>query len=341
MKGKHQDIQSIIKSKETPFKALVLYGPNSFVVADIYKELCKSLIDEEKEIFGSREFDSKEITGDADGFHNETQSITFEAGKKYIRIDMTGSEAGGAILDFLKIEQCDVTLIIKAGTLSPRSSLRKAVENSDSSIIVPFYEDDAVSLISFIQDKTKQNDFSITRESCNEIISLSGLDRGRINNSIESLMLYLESAKNREIKVEDVRLVLFDTNQSQINELCKNVCLGRTEESQKILSRLILQGITAPQFISAFLAHFQKIHMTGLRVISGASVSAAIKEIKPPIFYKEVKSYQNQVENWGIKKTERALDILVEADLKTKGFSGLGQTIIGDIVLRLSNVAKK
>ena len=103
MKGKHQDIQSIIKSKETPFKALVLYGPNSFVVADIYKELCKSLIDEEKEIFGSREFDSKEITGDADGFHNETQLITFEAGKKYIRIDMTGSEAGGAILNFLKV----------------------------------------------------------------------------------------------------------------------------------------------------------------------------------------------------------------------------------------------
>lgn len=341
MKGKHQDIQSIIKSKETPFKALVLYGPNSFVVADIYKELCKSLIDEEKEIFGSREFDSKEITGDADGFHNETQSINFGAGKKYIRINMTGAEAGGAILNFLKVEQDDVTLIIKADTLSPRSSLRKAVESSDSSIIVPFYEDDAGSLISFIQDKTKQNDFSITRESCNEIISLSGLDRGRINNSIESLMLYLESAKNREIKVEDVRLVLFDTNQSQINELCKNVCLGRTEESQKILSRLILQGVTAPQFISAFLAHFQKIHMTGLRVISGASVSAAIKEIKPPIFYKEVKSYQNQVENWGIKKTERALDILVEADLKTKGFSGLGQTIIGDIVLRLSNVAKK
>ena len=90
-------------------------------------------------------------------------------------------------------------------------------------------------------------------------------------------MLYLESAKNREIKVEDVRLVLFDTNQSQINELCKNVCLGRTEESQKILSRLILQGVTAPQFISAFLAHFQKIHMTGLRIISGVSVSAAIK----------------------------------------------------------------
>ena len=104
-----------------------------------------------------------------------------------------------------------------------------------------------------MQDKAKQNNFSITRESCNEIISLSGLDRGRINNSIESLMLYLETSSSREIGVEEVKLVLFDTNQSQINELCKNVCLGKTEESQKILSRLTLQGVTAPQFVSAFL----------------------------------------------------------------------------------------
>ena len=341
MKGKQQDIQSIIKSKETSFKALLLYGPNSFVIENLYKELSKSLIDEEKEIFGSREFEAKEITGDAGEFHNETQSLALGSEKKYLKINMTGSEAGGAILEFLKTEQNDVTLIIKAGTLSPRSSLRRAVESSDSSIIVPFYEDDARGLITFMQDKARENKFSITKESCNEIISLSGFDRGRINNSIESLMLYLESSVSREIGIEEVRLVLFDTNQSQINEICKNVCLGRTEESQKILSRLILQGVTAPQLVSAFLVHFQKIHMTGLKILSGVSINDAIKEIKPPIFYKEIKSYQNQVENWNIKKTERALDILVEADLKTKEFSELGSSIIGDIVLRLSNVARK
>ena len=45
MKGKQQDIQSIIEAKETSFKAVLLYGPNSFVIADLYKKLSKSLID--------------------------------------------------------------------------------------------------------------------------------------------------------------------------------------------------------------------------------------------------------------------------------------------------------
>ena len=341
MKGKQQDIYSIINFGKSAYKAVILYGPNTFVINDLYKKLSKTLIDEDKEIFGSREFDAKEIIGDADSFYNEAQSFGLGADKKYIRINMGSSEAGGAILEFLKNDQEDVTLIVKAGILSPRSTLRKVAEKTDGVVIVPFYDDDTTSLVNFIADKTSENNFKISREASNEIITLTGLERGRVNDSINNLMLFLDSSKKREINIDDVRLVLFDTNQNQINELCTNVCLGRIEDSQKILSRLFLQGVTPPQFVAALLGHFQKIHSTGLRVLSGVPVNAAIKEIKPPIFFKEVKSFQNQIENWGVKKAERALELLVETDLKTKTFSGLGHSIIGDVVLRLANVAKK
>ena len=341
MKGKQQDIYSIINLGKSAYKAVILYGPNTFVINDLYKKLSKTLIDEDKEIFGSREFDAKEIIGDADSFYNEAQSFGLGADKKYIRINMGSSEAGGAILEFLKNDQEDVTLIVKAGILSPRSTLRKVAEKTDGVVIVPFYDDDTTSLVNFIADKTSENNFKISREASNEIITLTGLERGRVNDSINNLMLFLDSPGKGEINIDDVRLVLFDTNQNQINELCANVCLGRIEDSQKILSRLFLQGVTPPQFVAALLGHFQKIHSTGLRVLSGVPISAAIKEIKPPIFFKEVKGFQNQVENWGVKKAERALELLVETDLKTKTFSGLGHSIIGDIVLRLANVAKK
>ena len=341
MKGKQQDISSIIQSKTSLFRAIILYGPNTFFIDELYKGLSHSLIDQEKEIFGSREFEAKELTGGAEEFYNEIQSITFGLEKKYVKINMFGSEAGGAILDFFEGEQDDVCLIVKAGALSPRSSLRKAAETSKNAIIVPFYEDDNATLINFIRDRCKKRNFQVSRDSCSEIINLSGLERGRVNDSLERLMLYLESSEKRQINIEDIKQVLFDTNQSQMNELCASVCLGKTKESQQILSRLMLQGVTAPQFVSALLGHFQKIHIAGLKVLSGATLGAAIKEIKPPIFYKEIKGFQGQVENWGVKKTERALEILAETDLKTKTFSGLGKSIIGDVVLRLTNVSSK
>ena len=88
MKGKQQDIYSIINLGKSAYKAVILYGPNTFVINDLYKKLSKTLIDEDKEIFGSREFDAKEIIGDADSFYNEAQSFGLGADKKYIRINI-------------------------------------------------------------------------------------------------------------------------------------------------------------------------------------------------------------------------------------------------------------
>jgi len=341
MKGKQQDILSIIKNKETSLCLILVYGPNIFLVNELYSKLKNSLIDKDKDIFGSKEFTAKEITTAPENFYTETQSIMFSQEKSYIRINMSGSEAGGAILDFLKGENSDVCLIVRAGALSPRSSLRRATENSDSALIVPCYDDDNASLISFISEKVHERKFIIRREASQEILYLTGLERGRVNDSVDRLMLYLDSSENREIMTEDVKSVVFDTNQSQINDLCSSMCLGEIKKSQQALSRLFLQGITPPQFISFFLSHFQKIHFVGLRILSGIPARAAIKELKPPVFFKEIGPFQNQVELWGVKKTERALEILIETDLKTKTLSVLGQSIVGDVVVRLANVARK
>ena len=341
MKGKQQDVLSIIKNKETNLSLIVVYGPNIFLVNQLYSKLTHSLIDKDKNIFGSKEFTSKEITTNPENFYTETQSIMFGLEKSYIRINMSGSEAGGAIIDFLKGETPDVCLIVRAAILSPRSSLRRAAEGSDSALIIPCYDDDDASLTKFIGEKVYEKKFSISRDASQEILYLTGLERGRVNDSVDRLMLYLESSKNREITTENVKSVLFDTNQSQINDLCSSVCLGEIKKSQQALSRLFLQGITPPQFIAAFLNHFQKIHTVGLKVLSGSPVRTAIKELKPPVFFKEVGPFQSQIELWGVKKTERALEILVETDLKTKTLSNLGQSIVGDVVVRLANVARK
>ena len=81
--------------------------------------------------------------------------------------------------------------------------------------------------------------------------------------------------------------------------------------------------------------------MVGLSIISGQSISNAMKQIKPPIFFKEVNAFKAQIQNWNIAKIERALEILIESDLLTKTKPGLGKSIIGNIVIRLAIVAKK
>lgn len=340
MKGKQQDISTIINDGETSLKCILLYGPNSYLINDLYNKLCDSLLDK-NDVFAPSEFNIKEISKNADAFYNEAESLAFGGGRKYLKIDMDNSESAGPVLDLLKDDIKETTLLIKGGVLSPRSNIRKSLEKLENTLIVPFYEDDKVSLKKFIKEKADKRNFSFNEGAINSIISMSGFERSQINDAVERIMLYYEFDEDKKIDEEKVEKILFDTNQGQMNELCKSICLGEAEVSQKISEKLLLQGVTPPQFISALIIHFQKLHLVDLNIISGQSISEAMKQIKPPIFFKEVNAFKSQIKNWNISKVDRALEILIESDLLTKTKPGLGKSLIGNIIMRLANVAKK
>jgi DNA polymerase-3 subunit delta len=340
MKGKQQDVFSIIKEESTSLKCILLYGPNSYLVNDTYNKLCKSLFDE-NDVFAPPEFNIKEISKDSDIFYNEAKSLSFGGGRKYLKIDMDNSETPGPILDLLKDNLNEATLLIKAGNLSPRSSIRKYLEKLEDALIIPFYEDDFVSLKNFIKEKSDKRDFNFDDSAIHAIISMSGFERSQVRDALERIMLYYEFSENKNINDEKIKEILFDTSQNQISELCKHICLGETRLSQQIVDRLFLQGVTPPQFISALILHFQKLHVVKLSMASGQSIGNALKQIKPPIFFKEVNAFKTQIQNWNIAKIDRALEILIESDLLTKTKPGLGKSIIGNIVIRLATVAKK
>ena len=340
MKGKKQDIDSILKKGETKARCILLYGPNTFVIRELYKQLCKSLFDE-NDVFTASEFSIKDIIKDSNNFFTEIGSLPLNGNRKYIRVNMENSESGEPVKKFLEEDFPETTLLIKAENLSPRSSIRKTLEKSKDTLIVPFYEDDTFSIKNFIKTKVKERNFIIDDLGINALISICGLERSNLSDALERVMLFYEFSGNKKLNENNIKEILFDTNQSQLSELCTNVCLGNTSLAKKNLTRLFLQGVTPPQFISTLILHFQKLHIVGLSLISGLSLNDALKNIKPPIFFKEINTFKTQTERWNVYKIERALEILTESDFLSKTTPGMGKSIIGNVVIRLANVAKK
>ena len=109
------------------------------LINDLYNKLCDSLFDKD-DVFAPSEFNIKEISKNADAFYNEAKSLAFGGGRKYLKIDMDDSESAGPVLDLLKDDIKETTLLIKGGVLSPRSNIRKSLEKLENTLIVPFYE---------------------------------------------------------------------------------------------------------------------------------------------------------------------------------------------------------
>lgn len=340
MKGKKQDIDTILKKGQTEVKCILLYGPNTFVIKELYSQLCESLFDE-NDVFTASEFIIKDIIKNSDNFFTEIGSLSFNGGRKYIRVNMENSESAEPIKKFLEGDFPGITLLVRAANLSPRSSIRKTLEKSKDSLIVAFYEDDIASIKNFIKRQVKSREFIINDLGIDALISICGLERSNLADALERVMLFYEFSEDKKLNENNIKEILFDTSQSQLSELCVNVCLGNTLLAKKNLAKLFLQGITPPQFISTLILHFQKLHIVSLSLMSGLSLNEAIKNLRPPIFFKEMNTFKAQTQRWNIYKTERALEILTESDFLTKTTPGMGKSIIGDIVIRLANVAKK
>ena len=201
--GKQQDISTIINDGETSLKCILLYGPNTYLINDLYNKLCDSLFDK-NDVFAPSEFNIKDISKNADAFYNEAESLAFGGGRKYLKIDMDDSESAGPVLDLLKDDIKETTLLIKGGVLSPRSNIRKSLEKLENTLIVPFYEDDIVSLKKFIKEKAEKRNFSFNESAIHSIISMSGFERSQINDAVERIMLYYEFDEDKKIDEEKV-----------------------------------------------------------------------------------------------------------------------------------------
>jgi DNA polymerase III delta subunit len=148
---------------------------------------------------------------------------------------MDNSETPGPILDLLKDDLNERHFLLRLEIYLHGQALEKSIEKLEDALIIPFYEDDFVSLKNFIKEKSDKRDFNFDDSAIHAIISMSGFERSQVSDAVERIMLYYEFSENKNINDEKIKEILFDTNQNQISELCKHICLGETRLSQQSL----------------------------------------------------------------------------------------------------------
>ena len=340
MKGNLKELGTYLENINK-YSLIMFYGPNGYSIEENYKKTFDNLKGKNDEPFEAQELISKNILTETDIFYQQINSMPFGGGNSVLKINLLETESVGCLKDFLKTPIDGVKIIVKAGQLAPRSSLRKNIEKSPIAISIPIYEDSQRDLNLFIKDFFKINNFSISNSGCLKISSLMGNDKNLIKNSLELLLLYSLQQREKDISESVIDLVLRDEKLLQTRDLCNYVGLGNVKKSLQSVYKLRLQGYQPVQFINALSSHFQKIHNVSIKRGSGIPISRAMQELKPPVFFKEKESFGKQVHLWETKKTEKVFSILNNAEKEIKNSVNLGELIINDVVLRISAAAKK
>ena len=171
-------------------------------ITKIYDELNKH----NDEMLEAQELDANIILNQAEIFFNEINTINLGGGIKVVRIDLTDTDKAGCLENYLENPTDNSFIVVKSGKLGPKSKLRGLFEKSERFIVIPFYEDTIKDTHGFIENYLNANNFSISNDAKQKIISFSG--QTRLINARDTLMFSTTNSKAHNLIVNDYFVVL-------------------------------------------------------------------------------------------------------------------------------------
>jgi len=311
------------------YKALLLYGVNE----GVKKEFIEKIKQENKKAEIYNYFEEEILKNNQLFLENIFYNSLFEENKIIILHEATDKI-------FKIVEEClnkldqHIKLYIISNNLDRKSKLRKLFEDSKNEGIIPLYEDDEKTLLSYI--KKELDEFKgLTNEVCNLIISNSRLDRRLIQNEIIKIKTFFI---DKIIQKEALESLLNFKKENEFDEIKDCAIMGEKIKLNKLLSSNNFSKEDLFFFLYSLIFKFKKIK--DLLGSKEKSIDKIIDNAKPPIFWKEKPILKIQLNTWSKKKIDKVINILNEAEILTKKNSQIeGTLIFNNLLVNICNEA--
>lgn len=240
------------------------------------------------------------------------------AGPRVVLVDEAGDAATPAVAAALEDwREGDAVLVVTAGQLNARSSLRKIFEGHPSAYAAAIYDDPpgAEEIGRMLKDA------GLTRLSGEAASLLEALGRdlppGDFRQTLEKLALYMHGDA-RDATAEDVAQVSPQSPDADLDDVLEAVADGRQGDLGPILRRLWAQGTQPVSLCIGATRFFRQLHVVAA---DPGGPDAGIGRLRPPVFGPRRDRILRYARRWGMFRLEEAMAILTETDLQLRSVS--------------------
>ena len=232
----------------------------------------------------------------------------------------------------------DAQIIVTAGQLNARSSLRKLFESHKSAYAVGIYDDPPSrdEIEASLRDAGLAN---VGSDAMNLITAYSReMAPGDLRQTIEKLGLYMMTS-DEAVTVDDVEACAPQSNEAGLDDVLNVVSELKANEIGPLLSRLYAQGTQPVALCIAAMRHFRQLHAVAS---DPGGPAAGIGRLKPPVFGPRRDRMVRQAGNWGRINLEDALTTITEADLTLRSASTApDRALVERMFIRLAMLGRR
>ena len=322
MKIAGRDLARFLQSPEQAASAVLFFGPDQGLVRERALALVARIAGDAGDPFRVAELTPAQLKEDPVRLADEAAALSLTGGRRVLRLRDAGDGLTEALEGVLEAGAPAAFLVLEAGELAPRSTLRRLFEGRPDAAAIPCYLDDEAQLQQLVRDWQKTHGLSADKQTLEYLVARLGGDRGVTRQELEKLALYAGPGARR-VTLADAAAVVGDSSALTLDDLAFAMADGDAEGLDRACGRALEEGSDEIQILRSAARHLLRLHL----VASAEEPHVAIKALRPAIFWKLEKRFLAQLRLWSPRRLAEALDCLVRAEIRIKT-SGQPKTAI-------------
>jgi len=338
MKVKPANAGRFVAHPPETLAAVLVYGPDQGLVRERAESLTKSVVPELRDPFRVVEFEGDGLATDPARLWDEAAAISMLGGRRVIRVRGAGNALAKHFERFFEESPGDALVVVEAGDLAKRASLRLVFEGADNAAALGCYPDNMRDLDDVIRAALKAEGLSIEPQALADVVSRLGSDRGVTRSELEKLILYVGEEKT--VTIDHIRSAMDNESDLRMEECCDAAGEGNFKALDTALARLWMSGTSPVAILRLALGHFQRIALVRSVYDGGGDMQSSMKKLRPPIHFRRTNSFKAQISRWTAVKLEEAQSLLYEAEALTKTTSVPAEAACGRALFSVAALAR-
>jgi len=335
MKLAWKDIEPFVKKPDTKARAILVYGPDDGLVKERAAAMGGTAVTDINDPFNVTVLTGEILSDDPARLSDEANAMSLMGGARLIRIENAGDKLTTLLKEYLQNPSAENLVILEAGELGPRSSLRQLFEKDKQAAAVPCYVDDEKGVANLIRQTLTSSGYNIQSDALSWLAQNIAGDRARVRGEIEKMITYMGDEK--AIKLEDVQAAVGEAGDQSLDDLVYSIGEGKPEAALRAYNKLLGEGTQVVTVLRTLQNHYKRLHYTKSLMKEGDGVDEAMRKLQPEVFFKYKPSFTSQLRKYSDKKLLAIMQRLSQVEAQTKQTGTPVETLCSQAILSLSS----
>lgn len=270
---------------------------------------------------------------------NELKTGLLFGGVKIVWLAAVPAKAHAAVQEAVAIPFRDAFLIAQAPDLKKSHALVQAFESASHLAAISCYDEDRGSVIAGIRTHVSSLGGEIDEDAAALVAARSDYSTLIARNEAEKLFTYIAPA--RRIASSDVEDCLIDQQTASLSEIIDHTLDGDGRKAMLAFERFMSAEHNVTPVLMALSAALLRLYALRTAVDAGAPVMQAIKELRPPVFYKQQESLAARVRGWQVQPLSAILLDLNTVMKETRLKAALAEHLTANFLLRIARTRRQ